>query len=205
MPDFVGRSAVRSEPQRTGLTKVDPVQSAIDLQGCAQPSRAPRQVAQPLDAAISLHDRDAIGGLDRPDQDARAHAWRLAGDVEHERDAIGEIDIGMPALEKKHPITRGDATIGMTRGVADDIGFGLDDAPGRHALGQHPHHDFADEKTSKLTGIDGQFRPIQHARGRGRRVDFTPLARPDGRGKVRARTDRRSIGSRAPPCHPGTP
>ena len=29
-PDFIGRAAVRSEPQRAGLTEVDPVQPAID-------------------------------------------------------------------------------------------------------------------------------------------------------------------------------
>jgi hypothetical protein len=43
LPDFVGRSTVRSEPQRTGLTEVDPVKPAINIQGCAQPSRPPRQ------------------------------------------------------------------------------------------------------------------------------------------------------------------
>jgi hypothetical protein len=70
-PISVRRLTVRSEPQRTGLTEIDPVQSAINPQGRAQPSRAPRQVSQPLGAAISLHDRDALGWLDRPDQDAR--------------------------------------------------------------------------------------------------------------------------------------
>src|SRR5271166_3356480 len=43
-PDFVRRLTVRSEPQRAGLTEVDPVKPAINPQGLAQPSRAPRQV-----------------------------------------------------------------------------------------------------------------------------------------------------------------
>src|ERR1700722_18715750 len=60
LPGFAWRLTVGSEPQRAGLTKVDPIQPAIDRQGCAQPSRSPRQVSHPLDAAISLHDRDAM-------------------------------------------------------------------------------------------------------------------------------------------------
>ena len=116
-----------------------------------------------------------IGWLDRPDQDARAHAGRLARDVQHERDAIGEIDIGVPALEEKRPIARGDAAIGVTRGVADAIGLGLDDAAARHAFGQYPHEHFADEKTSELGGVDGQLRPIQHARAHALSRRFHPI------------------------------
>src|SRR5208282_2879844 len=104
--------------------------------------------------------------LDRPDQDARAHARRLARDVQHERAAVGEIDICVPALEEKRPIARGHAAIGVTRGVADAIRLGLDNAAARYAFGQHPHEDFADEKTSELSGIDGQLCPAQYARAR---------------------------------------
>src|SRR5271166_778186 len=89
LPDFVRRLTVRSEPQRARLTEVDPVQPAINPQGFAQPSRAPRQVSYTLGAAVSLHDCDADGRLDRPGQNARAQAGRLARDVQHERAAIG--------------------------------------------------------------------------------------------------------------------
>ena len=65
---------VKSQPQRAGLTEVDPVQPAINLQGRAYPSGTPRQISHSIDAAISLHDRDANGWLDRPDQNARTHA-----------------------------------------------------------------------------------------------------------------------------------
>src|SRR5271165_2795507 len=73
-PDFIRRMTIRSEPQRARLTEVDPVQPAINPQSFAQPARAPRQVSYTLGAAVSLHDCDADGRLDRPDQDARAHA-----------------------------------------------------------------------------------------------------------------------------------
>src|SRR5271170_6910035 len=124
LPDFVRRLTIRSEPQRAGLTEVDPVEPAINLQGRAQPSGAPRQVSHSFGAAISLHDRDAKGWLDRPDQNARTHAGRLARDVQHERDAKSEIDICVPALEEECTIALGDAAIGMTRGVADSICLG---------------------------------------------------------------------------------
>ena len=75
------QQTIGSEPERAGLTEVDPVQPAINPQGLAQSSGAPRQVSHPLDAPISLHDRNADGWLDRPDQDARADPRRLAGDV----------------------------------------------------------------------------------------------------------------------------
>src|SRR5277367_955560 len=164
LPDFVRRLTVRSEPQRAGLTEVDPVQPAINFQGHAQPSGAPRQVSHSFGAAISLHDRDAIGWLDSPDQDPRAHAGRLAGHVQHERSAVGQIDIRVSALEEERPIARGYAAIGVTRGIADAICLGLNDAAGRHAFRQHPHEHFADEKTSELDGIDGHLSPLQHAR-----------------------------------------
>ena len=35
LPDLTGRLTVRSEPQWAGLTEVDPVQTAINFQGCA--------------------------------------------------------------------------------------------------------------------------------------------------------------------------
>ena len=66
----------------------------------------------------------------------------------------------------------------MTRGVADDVRLGLDDTAARHAFGQRPHEHFADEKTSELGGIDGQFRPVQHARARYWRADFIHSLNP---------------------------
>src|SRR6185437_16824646 len=103
----------------------------------------------PLDTAILLHDRDAEHWLDRPDQDARSHPRPLARDIEHERDAIGEIDISVSALEEKRAIARGHAAIGVTRGVADDIGLGLHDAAARRAFGPCPHDELAQKKTGE--------------------------------------------------------
>jgi hypothetical protein len=84
LPDFAGYLSVVSEAQRTVPTKVDSIQPAIDSQGCAQPSRASRQVSHLFGAAILPHRPNAAGRLDRPDQDACAYAWHFARDVEHE-------------------------------------------------------------------------------------------------------------------------
>ncbi len=46
LTDVPRRSTVRPESQRTGLTKIDPVQSAINLQGGARTPCAPRQVSR---------------------------------------------------------------------------------------------------------------------------------------------------------------
>ena len=59
----------------------------------------------------------------------------------------------MPALEEKRVIARSDAAIGVTRGVANGISLGLDDAPGRHAFGRFSHEHFTDEKPSELPGV----------------------------------------------------
>ena len=152
---------ITSEPKRALVTEIDPVKPAIDVQGCAEPTWAPCQISQPLGAAVLLHDADAVRWLDCSDQDACANARPLARDVQHERAAIGKVDICVPALEEERLIARGDATIGVTRGVADGICLGLDDAAARHTFGQLPHEHLADEKTSELRGIDRQLSPMQ--------------------------------------------
>ena len=72
----------------------------------------------------------------------------------------------MPALEEKRPIARGHAAVGVPGGVADAIRLGLDDAAAHDACGQHPPDHLADEETSEPGGINGQLRPIQHAKAR---------------------------------------
>ncbi len=203
--DFAGGAAVRSEPERAGLTQVDAVQSAVDLQCGAEAARAACQVSQPHGAAILLHERDAVGGFDRPDQNAGADIRCFARDVEHERDAISEIDVGVPAFEEQRAVARGDAPVGMAGGVADRISLRLDDAACRDTFGQLPHDHFAEEKTRELGGIDGNLCPFQHAGEGDQRVFFTPLVQRILRGRGQVRMGRQSIGFRGRLCHPGTP
>jgi len=59
------------------------------------------------------------------------------------------------AAEEERVIAGRLAAIGVTRGVADRIGFRLDDAPAEDALRRHPHHDLADQASSELYCVDG--------------------------------------------------
>ena len=152
------------QAQRTVPAKVAAIQPAINSQGCAPPSRAARQVSQLFGAAILPHQPDTARGLDRPDQDAGADAWHFARDVEHERGPGSEIDIGVSALEEKRPVARGHAAPGVPGGVADVIRLGLDDTAAHDASGQHAPEHLADQKTREPDGIDGQLRPIEHAK-----------------------------------------
>jgi hypothetical protein len=64
----------------------------------------------------------------------------------------------MPALEKERPITRRHPAVGVSRGVADNICLGLDDAAAGDAFGRLPHQHLADEITSERDCIDRQLR-----------------------------------------------
>jgi hypothetical protein len=50
----------------------------INPQCRGEPSWSSRQVAQPLDLTISLHDRDAVARLKRPDEDPSPNPRYLA-------------------------------------------------------------------------------------------------------------------------------
>jgi len=72
-------------------------------------------------------------------------------------------------------MTRGDAAISVTRGIADPICFGLDDAAAHRVFGQYPHELLADEKTSELASIDGRLCPLQQAQAHYRPTDYIPF------------------------------
>src|SRR5262249_20873361 len=71
------------KPQRLLAAEVDAVQAAVDGHRGGEAPRSARQVAQGLDAAVSLHRRYALQRFERPDQDACAYALGLARDIEH--------------------------------------------------------------------------------------------------------------------------
>jgi hypothetical protein len=108
--------------------------------------------------AISLHYRDAVARLERPDEDPSANPRYLARNVQHVCAAIDEVYVGVPALEKERPVTRGHPAVGVPRGVANDIRFGLDDTAAGDAFGRLPHENLADEKASERDRVDRQLR-----------------------------------------------
>ena len=68
-------------------------------------------------------------------------------------DAVGEIDVGMAALQKKRAIPQGLAAKRVSGGVSWRISFGLDDAPAYPAPGKVVHESLADQKPRKLQRV----------------------------------------------------
>lgn len=159
LSDFplAGCMVVVREPERAFPAKVEPVERAIDPERLGKPSRSSRQVAQALGSPIALHDRDSFERFERPDQDAGANALRLARNIQHPGNAVGEIDIGVAALEEERAIARRHAPVGMSRRIADDIRLGFDDAADCRAFGQFPRQQLADEKAGERGRIDRQL------------------------------------------------
>src|SRR6185312_17144318 len=110
------------------MAKIESIEATIDPQGLCESSRSARQVPQALAVAIHLHDRDAFAWFERPDEDPGADAGLFARDIQHVGAAVSEIDIRVSALEEQRTIARGHASIGVPGGIADHIGFGLDNA-----------------------------------------------------------------------------
>jgi hypothetical protein len=71
---------------------------------------------------------------------------------------VGEIGIGVSALEKQRTITRRYPAIGVSGGVADDIRLGLYNPTAGDALGQLPHQNLAKEIAGERERIDRQLR-----------------------------------------------
>ncbi len=102
--------------------------------------------------------------LERPDQDAGADSRRLARHIQHPGDAVGQINVGVAALEKERAIARRHPPIGVPGGVADDISLGLDNAAAGHAFRQFPHQELADQKAGERGGVDRQLRAGERRR-----------------------------------------
>ena len=148
------------------------------------------------------HDRDTFHRFNRPDQDAGSDPGHLAGDVQHEGDTVGEVNIGVPGLEKQRTIARGHPPVGVPGGIPDNIRLGLNDTAADDAFRQHPHQHFANE-------IVRQIRPYRSASPSGRAPEALRgvriSARPIAHAKAPARTDRRNTGSLVRPSRRGTP
>ena len=158
---------VARQPKRALLAKVEAIERTIDPERLGEPARTSREIPQGLDASIPPHDGQAFDGFERPNQDAGADSGRLARHIQHEGDAVGEVNVGMSALEKQRAIARRHAPVGVPGGVADTIGLGLDDAAARRAFGQLPHEELANEKAGERGRVDRQ-----------RRAEARPCRRP---------------------------
>jgi len=112
---------------------------------------------------MALHPPDSLERLKAAQKNSFADAFALAGNVEHVMVAINEINVGVAAFAKKRAIARRESTKCVGRGVANDIGFGFNDASAEPNLRQVVHKRFADEEASKFDGINRQLAPAEAA------------------------------------------
>jgi hypothetical protein len=78
-------------------------------------------------AAALPHRLQAVGRLQRPDQDRGGVALRFGDRVEQAVDAVGEVDVGVAGRAEQDPRPLGEADIGVTGGVVRLVALGLDD------------------------------------------------------------------------------
>src|SRR5258708_35770497 len=71
---------------------------------------------------------------------------------------MGEINIGVPAVEKQRTITPGHSPVGMPRGIADDIRLGLNNTTADDAFGQLTHQYLPDQIAGERDRINWQLR-----------------------------------------------
>ena len=157
-------------------------------------------------AAIEPHDRDAFEWLKRPDQHADADPLNVARNIQHVGNAVGQINISVPTLQKQRAVARRHPPIAVPSGVADNIRLGLDNPPADDAFRQLPHHHLADEITGQRLRIDRQLgtRDRRMATLTAATVSLHQLDQMRAR-KAQARTDRQNTASRAPPSPRQTP
>ncbi len=124
-------------------------------------------------------------GSSAPDQNASSDTEHLARDIHHVRTAIGEINVGVPTLEKQRAITRGHPPEGVPGGVADDIRLGLNDTTADDTFRQLSHQHLADEIAGQSDRIDRQLQASERRTTMPRRPSFRTSARPIARARSR--------------------
>ena len=125
--DWTYAPCCRAEPKSFPSTQIDSVVSLVDLHGLGEASRATRNIASARRLPNALHCLNAFERFQRTQKHARADAWALAGDIHHERRAIGKIDIAVAKTEKQRLIASGLASEGMAGGVAGRVRLRFND------------------------------------------------------------------------------
>jgi hypothetical protein len=151
---FADRGA---KPQRAGRAKIHPLDTPVDTERGGQAAGAAREITKFRGAAMTAHQFNPFDRLDRAQKHSSAHAGFLAGNVQHERRAVDEINVGVTVLEEERAIARRLAAGGVAGGIAGEIGFGFDDAPAQAPGGEIANESFANQVACELHGIYGQL------------------------------------------------
>ena len=156
------RTYVKSEVVGSSDKSVsDAIESAIDPHRRRKPARTPGEVDELARTAPLDHQWNSVDWLERAQQHACPDAGRLARYVAHIRGSVGEIDIGVAALEIESAIARGGAMKGVTARVTRRIGLGFNDPPTGSTVEVLTHQDLADEVARKRNRREWQLRAPQ--------------------------------------------
>jgi hypothetical protein len=79
-----------------GLVERQPVVLARDAERLAETARAGAEEARVIEPAPLTHRVDAVGRLERAQQDCGRHTLVAADEVQAPVDAVGAVDVGVP-------------------------------------------------------------------------------------------------------------
>lgn len=121
------RLALRRRQQERVAGEVGLVLAEADPQRLGQLAGAGAEFGIGLVAAALAHRLEAVGRLQRPDQDRGGVALRFGDGVEQAVDTVGEVDVGVAGRAEEDPGALGQPDVGVTGGVVGLVALGLDD------------------------------------------------------------------------------
>jgi hypothetical protein len=121
------RLALRRRQEEGLAGQIGLVLAEADPQRLGQLARAGAEVGVGLVAAALAHHVEAVGRLQRPDQDRGGFALGFGDGVEQTVDPVGEVDVGVAGRPEQDPGALGQPDVGVTGGVVGLVALGLDD------------------------------------------------------------------------------
>jgi len=164
--DGPGRMTSFAKPEGTASAEVETVVAAVDSKGSSEASGAASEIEKPRGFAMALHERDAIEGFDRPDENRRGYSCGLAHNVQHEVRAVIEKNVRVAWPEIHRANARRRAAEMMSRGIAGRIGFRFHDAAAQAARRKIVNDDFSNEEAGELDGVRRKLGAAEAANGK---------------------------------------
>ena len=121
-----GSAVARKERERRAVERQSVV-LARHAQRLAEPARAGREQSDVVETAPVAHPVEAMGRLQRPQQDRRRRALLLADEVEAPVDPVGAVDVRVARRAEHDGVPRRPAAEGVAGRVGRIVGLDLDD------------------------------------------------------------------------------
>ena len=150
------RGAAKPEPALP-RAEINAIEAFIDFQCRGKAPRAACQVKQARNPSVTLHPSNSVQRLKRADQGASPHTGHFACDVKEPAGSVGETNVRRAMSKKQGGVRLRVTRKSVARGVANRIGFGLDDPPADPALRKVVDKCLADQEACELDRVDGQL------------------------------------------------